>query len=312
MVIKMKDIKKSIIVFGAVAIALLIVSSVTAVGQVYSEPVMKNIESEKQKEIIANQLETMWNQLLEEESLVAEFQENSAIDPFQDFEDLFDMEGFVSYITSDDFIDLLNNNYNDIVSNDGFQYLYNTVYVQEYLQSDEFIAFMNTDEVQYIIDNLNIGSGSPQGTYVTETSGSNLNSQVVSTGVRQQISGEVVREPLTNGLIYNNNVNEELQGSATPLGNVQPTINPFLVWIIILFGVITWIPAIIVMILLSPVFFIMTLANFLLWALQGGVWMPGMVFFYAIISLLFTIGYVAIACIGWPVLWPVLLGFLIW
>ena len=46
----MKNMKKSIIIFGAVAITFLMVSSVTAVPQVSSQPLVEQIEKTEQKE----------------------------------------------------------------------------------------------------------------------------------------------------------------------------------------------------------------------------------------------------------------------
>ena len=56
----MKNVKKNIIIFGTVAIALMMVSTVTAVSEVQSKPVMDQIQ---QKETLKAQLITAYNQL---------------------------------------------------------------------------------------------------------------------------------------------------------------------------------------------------------------------------------------------------------
>jgi len=264
------------IIFGAIAIALIMISSVTAVEHTNSAPVIEAIEMENQKAFAIEQFETMWYQLLEEESFSTEMQENLPSIPSQDFEDLFDGEGFVNYLVSDEFIDLLSENYNDIISNAGFQYLTNNEYVQDYLQSEEFLDYLNTDEVQYITDNLNIEDSNFESTFNIETS-------------------------------------EELQESETLEEDIQPTIDPLLGWIIILIGVITWVPGIIFLVLISPLVFLWWFANYLMyWIGYLHIWFPGEIILFAMISLLITIVIITIACVCWPIVWPEIFGFFVW
>jgi len=148
-----RSIRKSGLVFGAVAVVLVMLSSVTAVPNVGSEIVIESIE--EQKAAIIKQFEDIWLNLLEDESLqIAEWQGNNDINPDQDFEDLFDTEGFLNFIVSDEFIDILNDHFNDFLSNEGILLLFNTDEMQAYVNSDEFLYFANSDEVQYILEKL--------------------------------------------------------------------------------------------------------------------------------------------------------------
>ena len=77
--------KKKIIIFGAVAIALLMVSSATAVKQVNSELVIEATGVERTQEDIIDDLLALWDDLVANNPVVAWFQDNYDINAEEDF-----------------------------------------------------------------------------------------------------------------------------------------------------------------------------------------------------------------------------------
>ena len=275
----MGNMKKGIIVFGAVAIALLMVSSATAVQQVNSKPVIGYIKSET-------------------ESLVEEAQENFYLDINQYFQDSFDLEGFFDYLVSDEFIDLLNDNYNLIVSHEGFEMLYNMELIQSFLQSEEFINFMYTDEVQYIIDNLDIGSGGQQGIFIEGDSCY----YYLPSPCSQQENYEA------NAAEYYNHVNKGAEATLLESLPTEPTTDLVTAWLIILIGIITWIPGVILLLLTAPLLFLEAFGLILFgWVFPGG-WIPGAIIGSAVAAFLVTLIAVIFFCVTWPASWPLLFG----
>ena len=88
----MNDVKRKYgIAFGAIAVVLVMLSSVTAVPNMGSDSIMDSFEN--QKSTVIEQLEDIWVHILEDESLqIAELQEYYDI---------------LEYIISDEFIDIL-------------------------------------------------------------------------------------------------------------------------------------------------------------------------------------------------------------
>ncbi|MCX6667752.1 MAG: hypothetical protein NTV74_05890 [Euryarchaeota archaeon] len=304
----MKNVKKNIIIFGAVVIVLLMASSATAVPAVNGKALTTRIEKSyiEQKEYFINQLITIYDQLKKDGVIDTENQELQNIDLTQDFDQSFyiDVEGFVDYITSNEFIQLLNENYNDIVSNIGFQLLWNTGYVQEYVQSEEFTNFMNTDEVQYILDNLDIDSGNQQ---VIQTRAVNVNSQVLPIGLKQESALKEMSQtllPATQTQVYNTQSDETLEGNAIPASEENiPALDLVTVWIIILIGLISWIPAIIFVLLTSPIQFILNWITYMcIPVLLGGIPWP-FPFITAILAFVWTMVYIVANITCWPVIW---------
>lgn len=109
----MKNMEKGIIVFGAVIIALLMISSATAVPQVNSKLAMENIKKTDIKR----------------------------------FADYFTSDNLANYMKSDNIQSFLNSK--------KFDDFYNSKLARCLLDSKLFTRFVNTDEAQQYLDNLN-------------------------------------------------------------------------------------------------------------------------------------------------------------
>jgi len=137
----MKNIKKSIILFGVVVLSILLVSTVTAVAQTNSEPVMNTLEGQEIVESL-------------NEMAMAEAEEAVAIPAnLEEIVENLNMEGFVDFFQSDEFIELMTSDIMvDFILSDEVTDLYNLESVQEYIESDAFTDAYNTDEAQYFLD----------------------------------------------------------------------------------------------------------------------------------------------------------------
>ncbi len=126
----MKSIKKDLTIFGAVAIAFLIVSSVTAVSK---------INSDASKDIIRLELEPTINECVDLD-----------IDEIVEY-----MNVFIESFTSDEFIDYMKSDVvMDFVESDWALNFYNLPEVQDYVSSDEFMDLYNTNEAQYFLEQI--------------------------------------------------------------------------------------------------------------------------------------------------------------
>jgi len=288
----MKIMKKSIIIFGAVAIALLMISSATAVKQVNNELVMKAIETERTQEDIINQLLALWDNLVTNNPLVAWFQDTYDIDAEEDFEQLFDHQGLLNHVISDDFINMLNSNLDEILAIEAFQIIYNTDPMQEYIQSDEFLEFMQTDEMQYLLSQLD---GESEGSSETYESFSQQNSELL--GILEGFYGVSTNEPQNVGRPNNGEVeNDGATFQVYSDDEEQPTMNGALAFIGLLVGLITWIPAAIIIMIGAPFAFIYLFIEGIL----TGYWQPGWIIGVAIGSFILSFGFGIIAALGWP------------
>ena len=212
----MENIKKIIMFFGAVAIALMMVSTVTAAPEVYGKPVMDQAEKNE------------------------ELQNINTYDLYK----LNDMEGFMNHITSDWFLSLLNWSYNTIAEDSLFQEYYNSDGVQALLEDEGFLEFANSDEVQYILDNFNPSTEAQQGQTLqsivyelTRMESQTLNTEQGVLGITgNQIEGTASTQSRTV------TSNEWVPGQIL-----------FMVLLILFVGVVTWIPAAVIGILYIPV-----------------------------------------------------------
>ena len=147
----MKNMKKNIILFGAVAIALLMVSSVTAVAQTQGTTIINQIDVEKQT---INQLEQM-------EGISIPGQ-NPDLD---ELIDLLNFEGFRDYFKSIEFANLIcSYDMPDIVDSIEFQDFLNTIIVQIFINHEVFTDFLDSEDFQIFIDNLNNNENPPEPT----------------------------------------------------------------------------------------------------------------------------------------------------
>lgn len=300
--------RKYRIVYGAIAIVLLIVSSATAVPEVNGKLVSDSLENSvtEQNDDFINQMMALYDQLEIDGVSPDVDQDLENIDLTQFFDESLyvDVEGFVNYIISDDFIQVINENYTDIVSNNGFQVLWNTEYVQEYVQSDVFINFMNTDEAQYILDNLDIPSNDQQ---EFETQVVNMNTQVSTTEPEQENLLNKISQiilPSTKTQVYSTQSDVTLEATAVSTSEETIQTSDILVlWVVILIGILTWIPGVIITLLSSPVYFLyMWILGMIIVYMYWGVWI--FPFVEALAALVETIFYVMVNTVCWPVAWP--------
>lgn len=245
--------KKYVIGLGAVAIALLMVSTVTAVPQTQSKPVMDKIE---QQETLTSQLMSIYNTLNAGGKLSAEEQQNLNIDATTELQKLYDEEGFLNHLVSDEVIQLLNEYYIAFVSDSSFQSIFNSDAIQQFIQTDGFIEFMNSDELQYVLDNFNP---------VNPTSQELLESQqiveyILESSVYEQYVSSCDMEEAVATIESNQETVNSLSGvfsldDAETCEAIGAIILMFILAIVllILIGLITWIPAIIVAIVLYPI-----------------------------------------------------------
>ncbi|MCK4901742.1 MAG: hypothetical protein KAS76_00180 [Thermoplasmatales archaeon] len=156
--------KKNLAIFGAVATAFLIISSVTAVSQVNSDPVMNHIErAVKYEQLRENINEVIESIKIDGINLPAEVEGEEAtssqaqaipsnIDEILDF---LDMDNFIDFFTGDEFIDVVTSDFvKDMIESDLFLELFNLPEVQEYIFSDEFQDLYESEEAQDFLDEL--------------------------------------------------------------------------------------------------------------------------------------------------------------
>lgn len=165
----MKNMKKSIIIFGAVAIALLMTSSVTAVPQVNSEPVMEKIE-ELERPMSEQNLDGLFNfEGMDEESIeetisqLNDFMIEQGITGFdvQKLYTNFELGDFIDYLTSMEFADAFNSDeVQSFLNSDEYNTFYQEGNVATLCTSGEFNIFLNSDIGQQILENINGGDDS--------------------------------------------------------------------------------------------------------------------------------------------------------
>jgi len=169
----MKNMKKNIMLFVAVAIALLMVSSATAVPQTNSEPVMEKIEQlEELGRLMSEQnLGDIFNlDGIDEESIegainqLNNFLIEQGIGSFnvQEMNTDFLVEDFMDYILSDEFVDLFNHDDIQTALNSGDynDYITNDETINSILNSEFFNSFLNCDFAQQILENIDNGGDS--------------------------------------------------------------------------------------------------------------------------------------------------------
>ena len=136
------------IVFGAAALAILLVSTSTVVAQVNSETLMEQIDEYEQSITLSN------------------FE-------LENIENILDLEGFRDHFTSENFADFIkSDDLQNIIASDLFLNIYNTQAVQDFIQSDIFTDFYNSDEAQIFLSNYY--DDDDQGLQINEFSNENI------------------------------------------------------------------------------------------------------------------------------------------
>ena len=190
----METIKKTLVIFGAVIIAMLMVSTATAVPQVQSKPVMDKLEQmEKANDLLFNQ-ETI-NKLVSGDLNEADLQVIA---------NNLDLNGFVNYFTSMEFANFfVNSDIQNFLNSQEYNNFYNSDAVVTIRNSEQFINFLNSDVAQQFLDNINGGVGN-----------SNPQSQGVASAVSQvnSVVGQKVSAPSNNVAVSQNVVCAGSQG----------------------------------------------------------------------------------------------------
>lgn len=278
----MRCMKKSMIVIGAVAVAILMVSTATAVGTVNSESIVNNINS------------------LEEEMPATESQLLESIQ-----EGLYDLEDFKNYLMSDDFMDFMNSNaVANIINSDVFQTFYNLDEIQDFIQSDVFIDFKNSELGQYFLEHYNPPEDDEN--LVASSQANNQASQEVEIGTYMSIS-EVVNcglEGVTSSQVNVIDDGPECSMSSTATfvvmeNGYEPTKYILGLFLYLLIGLITWPIALGIFGLGAPLI-----------GLWIGFWitifeMPPSGFiapFFVLFTIIYTLGSLVVAII-WPAVW---------
>lgn len=213
---------KYVLVFGSVAIALLMVSSVTAVEQVNSKPVTNYIANKQNYCEKLSYLEEIFN-----------------VEARQNYP-----QNFESLVTSDRFIDFINSPevYNLIYS-DKFLALYNKDEIQNFINSDLFLEYLNSDACQYFLDHLNIGDDESTSITPSSQTTSGLQTVTVKEGTLSSVS-------TTTGTAAPAGIQGTTSTpSVSTVNNPEPTgvvLAVFLAFIGLIIGfvvgIITWIP----------------------------------------------------------------------
>jgi|GEM_PF-4130744 len=291
------------IVFGAVFSAVLMLLTVTAVPQVHSETIMNQIE---EKELIDSELVKMHDTLMADNRLDIDFQQKLYLDPYE-----HDEEGFLNHIMSDEIIQIFNDFYYTIISDSVFQAFFNSNSVQQLIQTDEFVDFMNSDEIQYVFDNFNptnqdLLEGQEVVDYIL---GFNVYEQYVSSCYMGE---NVVTIDEGSEDIFTS-LSEIFSGDGETCEAILAILLMFIIGVILilLIGFITWIPAMIALVVLGPIVGVIV---FVSWAELLMTLYPypfpiisiTLSFLVVLVGTIIAIGVVAF----WPILCPIVIIFL--
>jgi|GEM_PF-7035982 len=273
-----KNIKKSVMVFGAVAIAILMTSTVTAVPLEQSKPVMDKVEQNENLKQLTNE-QNLKNILIsygfsetETPGIIAQSQTLPYIDneltitSLDELINLIDMDGLASHFTSVNFANFIKTDeIQDLIESELFLDIYNSDVIQDFIQTDIFTDYMNCDELQILLDNLYGDDNDLLQTVSEQTNqytSSNLQTitrseelQTIASGLNCVISPE--SSITTNSILESN----ELINYEISIENIS------VYFAYLLFGIITWIPAIILSIIIAilsaPISFIYWLQQFI-------------------------------------------------
>jgi hypothetical protein len=225
----METIKKTLVVFGAVVIAMLMVSTATAVPQVQSKPVMDKIEqTEKANNLPFNQ--DALNKLLS--GNVNEADLNSIAEQLNNFlveqgisevnlqeqmnTNTFTLSDFIDYFTSMEFANLfMNSDIQNLLNSQNYNSFYNNDSVQTYLNSDEFAAFMNTDIAQQFLANINGGGSSNPQSQETSSVVNQVNTVVVGQKASATSNNAAVEQTSINNVATGQNVVAGVESTTT-------------------------------------------------------------------------------------------------
>lgn len=272
----MKRIRKYVLVFGAVAIALLMVSSATAVEQVNSKPVTDYIANKQ------NYCEKL-----------SYLKEIFDVEADQNY-----LQNFESLLTSDRFIDFVNSPevYNLIYS-DKFLALYNTDRIQNFINSDLFLEYLNSDACQYFLKHLNIGDDEPTSIAANSQTASGLQTTTVKTVTRLPVSTTGTAAPAGIQGTTSTTSPVSTENNPEPTGLILGVFLAFVGLIIgFVVGIITWIP----MGVLGCAWLVLFTINAIIESVPGSFIfiIPGALLFFIIYGVPFMILYPAFCAIG--------------
>ncbi len=201
--------KKEILVIGAVAIAMIVLSSTTAVSQVNGETIIEAIESEEQYPSFSSTTNDL------------------NINSLDDILELIDIEGFETHFTSENFADFLKSDeIQNIIAGDLFLNIYNSQVIQDFIQSDTFIDFFNSNEVQTFLSNYNDDNG--QGLQIVVST----NEELLPSSTLVNLLPVGYDETTNTNLVVINELGDE----PSLLGLI------FMAFVGLIVGLLTWIP----------------------------------------------------------------------
>lgn len=247
--------------FGAVAIALLMMSTVTAVPLEQSKPVMdkaaqiEEIEQLMNEQSIKNILasygfsETETLEITAQSQTLPHFDNELTITSLDELFDLIDMEGLSDYFTSVNFANFMKSDgMQDLLDSDIFLDVYNCDVIQDFIQTDVFTDFLNSDEVQIFLDNFNDGNNELSQTVynqLNEYTSLNLQTTVVSEEMQALLLDSNAITPTVAS------TTNDATFTSTESGYNEISVEDILyvlaaVLAALIIGLITWIPAIII------------------------------------------------------------------
>lgn len=199
----MKHMKKSIIVFGAITIAILMVSTATAVETVNSEPAMDYVEQLEQAQNLPGIYEELSSLDIDELTEL-----NESIPP-EYIEELW------NYFRSVEFANLMHEDeIQSFLYSDKYLEFFNGEDVQNFVNSDEYAVFLNSDTCQIFLDNYFDNTNS----FDDGTSSLMLEGQEVSLNLQFQQCGLPVGTS-NDGSVE---VDESSSGTSTSTSNGNP------------------------------------------------------------------------------------------
>jgi len=202
----MENVKKTLVVFGVVAIAMLMVSVASAVPQVQSKPIMDKLE----------QIEKANNLQVDQETLNKLISGDLNEADLQAIANNLDLNGFVNYFTSTKFANFFKSaDVQNFLNSQEYNNFYNSDAVVTIRNSKQFTNFLNSDVAQQFLANINGGGGN-----------SNPQSQGVTSAVSQvnSVVGQKVSAPSNNVAVSQNVVCVGAQG-AMAIGGQSVQIN---------------------------------------------------------------------------------------
>jgi len=137
------------IVFGAVAIVLIMVSSASAVSSVNGASVIRAAKTMREAQSLPSKSEELISSDLEDSK-----SEELISSDLEELLEILDIDGFREFFTSNDFADIMKSDeIQRIINSKAYLRVYNHEATSDFLNSEIFQDFINSDEAQIYLDN---------------------------------------------------------------------------------------------------------------------------------------------------------------